>query len=106
MAKQSGFLPKIEARHQRELEEAELNTLRFTRQVMSDATAIALNDVLGLGADRIKKVLDAISENYSDIADLVNNDTDDQEYSWSALDRKLKQICGEYFVPFEERYSQ
>lgn len=106
MAKPSGFLAKIEARHQRELEEAELNTLRFTRQVMSDATAIALNDVLGLGADRIKKVLDAISENYSDIADLVNNDTDDQEYSWSALDRKLKQICGEYFVPFEERYSQ
>lgn len=106
MAKPSGFLAKIEARHQRELAEAELNTLRFTRQVMSDATAIALNDVLGLGADRIKKVLDAISENYSDIADLVNNDTDDQEYSWSALDRKLKQICGEYFVPFEERYSQ
>ena len=104
--KQSGFLAKIEARHKRELAEAELNTLRFTRQVMSDATAIALNDVLGLGADRIKKVLDAISENYSDIADLVNNDTDDQEYSWSALDRKLKQICGEYFVPFEERYSQ
>ena len=106
MAKQSDWLKRLYAKFEREKQEAELNTLRFTRQVMSDATAIALNDVLGLGADRIKKVLDAISENYSDIADLVNNDTDDQEYSWSALDRKLKQICGPYFISFEERYSQ
>ena len=75
--KQSGFLAKIEARHQRELEEVELATLRFTRQVMMDATC----------------------------ADLINADTDDQDYSWTVLDKKLKQICGEYFVPFEERYK-
>ena len=103
--KQSGFLAKIEARHQRELEEAELATLRFTRQVMMDATCIALNEVCGFGADRIKRVIDAVAENYSEFADLINADTDDQDYSWTVLDKKLKQICGEYFVPFEERYK-
>ena len=104
--KQSGFLAKIEARHQRELEEAELNTLRFTRQVMMDCTAIALNEKCGFGPERIKAIMDAVSENYSEFADLINADTDDQDYSWSKLDKKLKQICGPYFVPFEERYSQ
>lgn len=104
--KQSGFLAKIEARHQRELEEAELNTLRFTRQVMMDCTAIALNEKCGFGPERIKAIMDAVSENYSEFADLINADTDDQDYSWSKLDKKLKQICGPYFMPFEERYSQ
>ena len=104
--KQSGFLAKIEARHQRELEEAELNTLRFTRQVMMDCTAIALNEKCGFGPERIKAIMDAVSENYSEFADLINADTDDQDYSWSKLDKKLKQICGPYFSPFEERYSQ
>ncbi len=106
MAKQSGFLAKIEARHQRELEEAELNTLRFTRQVMMDCTAIALNEKCGFGPERIKAIMDAVAENYSEFADLINADTDDQDYSWTKLDKKLKQICGPYFVPFEERYSQ
>ena len=104
--KQSGFLAKIEARHQRELEEAELNTLRFTRQVMMDCTAIALNEKCGFGPERIKAIMDAVSENYSEFADLINADTDDQDYSWTKLDKKLKQICGPYFMPFEERYSQ
>ena len=103
--KQSGFLAKIEERHQRELEEVELATLRFTRQVMMDATCIALNEVCGFGADRIKRVIDAVAENYSEFADLINADTDDQDYSWTVLDKKLKQICGDYFVPFEERYK-
>ncbi len=106
MAKQSGFLAKIEARHQRELEDAELNTLRFTRQVMMDCTAIALNEKCGFGPERIKAIMDAVAENYSEFADLINADTDDQDYSWTKLDKKLKQICGPYFVPFEERYSQ
>ena len=104
--KQSGFLAKIEARHQRELEEAELNTLRFTRQVMMDCTAIALNEKCGFGPERIKAIMDAVSETYSEFADLINADTDDQDYSWTKLDKKLKQICGPYFMPFEERYSQ
>lgn len=103
--KQSGFLAKIEARHKREMEEVELATLRFTRQVMLDAMCIALNEVCGFGADRIKRVVDAVSERYADLADLINNDTDDQDYSWTKLDQKLKQICGEHFVPFEERYK-
>lgn len=102
--KQSGFLAKIEARHKREIEEAELNTLRFTRQVMMDCVAIALNEVCGFGPERIKNIMDAVAENYAQFADLINADTDDQDYSWEVLDRKLRQICGEYFVPMEERY--
>jgi len=102
--KQSGFLAKIEARHRRELEEVEVSTLRFTRQLMMDCTAIALNEVCGFGPERIKNIMEAVSENYGEFYDLVNNDTKDQDYSWQVLDRKLRQICGEYFVPMEERY--
>lgn len=105
MAKQSAFLKKLYDQFEREKQEAELATLRFTRQIVLDCTAIALNDVCGFGADRIKKVIDAIAENYADYADMINEDTEDQDYSWTKLDQRLKQICGEYFVPFEERYK-
>ena len=106
MAKQSDWLKRLYAKFEREKQEAELSTLRFTRQVMMDCTAIALNEKCGFGPERIKAIMDAVSENYSEFADLINADTDDQDYSWSKLDKKLKQICGPYFVPFEERYSQ
>ena len=102
MSKQNSFLARIEARKEAE----KLQTLRFTRQVMMDCMAIALNDVCGFGADRIKKVVDAVSENYCEFADIVNADTADQEYAWAKMDRKLSQICGEYFVPWEERYGR
>jgi len=102
--KQSGFLAKIEERHKRELADVELSTLKFTRQLMMDCTAIALNEKCGFGPERIKNIMDAVAENYADFADLINADTDDQDYSWEVLDRRLRQICGEYFVPMEERY--
>lgn len=42
---------------------------------------------------------------YEAYADLWNADTQDTEYSRGKLDQKLKQICGDYFVPWEERYG-
>lgn len=106
MAKQSAFLAKIQEKHERELQEVELSTLRFTRQIMMDCVAIALNEKCGFGPERIKTIMDAVAENYAQFADIINADTDDRDYSWTKLDKKLKQICGPYFMPFEERYSQ
>jgi hypothetical protein len=100
--KKNSFLARMEA--QKEAEKIQI--LRFTRQVIMDCMAIALNDVCGFGAKRIKEDMDAVAENYCEYADMINADTADQEYSWATLDRKLQQICGEYFVPWEERYGQ
>ena len=99
--KQSAFLARLEAQKERE----KLATLRFTRQLMIDCSTVALNNVFGFGADRLKKFADEVARVYENYADLINEDTADEEYSWESLDKKLKQICGENFTPWEERYK-
>lgn len=102
--KQSGYLTKIESRHQRELAEVELTTHRFTRQMMVDLSYIALNKAFGFGSERLQKYANALKDVYSEYADLWNADDADTEYSRATLDAKLKQIFGDDFHPWEVRY--
>lgn len=99
--KKSGFLARMDAQKERE----NLATLRFTRQLITDVSVIALNSAFGFGAERLKKFCDEMGRVYEEYADLWNADTHDTEYSRAKLDEKLRQICGEYFVPWEERYG-
>lgn len=99
--KQSGFLARMTAQKERE----KLETLRFTRQLITDMSVIALNNVFGFGAERLKKYADEMLRVYEEYADIWNRDTADTEFSRDKLDQKLRQICGEYFKPWEVRYG-
>ena len=70
----------------------------------ADAALIAANDVLQLGPGRAKEFADAYSQALTEIANMAVDDTKDLEYSKAKLDERLKQICGENFVPWEGRY--
>ena len=104
MSKQNAFLARIEDRVQRE----KRDTQRWTRQLMGDIYAIALNSELGLGAERLESVnmkAAALFDEYAADWNKEMNDTDDTEAARGMLDAKLKQIYGAKFVPWEERYE-
>ena len=92
-------------RVEKQKQEAMVYTHRFTRQMMIDVTMIALNKEFGFGADRLKRFVKTLLGIYGEYADIWNNDTPDTEYAKAKLDEKLKQICGEFFEPWEERYG-
>lgn len=98
------MLAKIEAKHQREL-----NFFRtFTIQQCMDMAMIALNDKFGFGAERLDQFETAFYDVFREYATNTIEDakTDkDIEYTKGSLDRKLQQIMGEHFVPWEERYG-
>lgn len=77
----------------------------FMRQLMFDLSCIALNETEGFGYDRISRFADKLIALHDEYAIIFNGDTKDQEYSKSVLDRRLQQIAGERFIPWEERYD-
>lgn len=104
MSKQNAFLARIEARINRE----KMETQRFTRQLMADLVAVALNTEFGLGADRLEQFNNKLAALFDEYAGAWNDemdDTKDAEYARDKLDAKLKQIYGDKFVPWAERYD-
>ena len=99
--KKDPLLAKIEARHELELK----ITRDVTRQDMTDCAMIALNKAYGFGPERNKKFLDALNETINEVADLVQSDTPDKEYSIEKFEELVKQVCGDRYSPREVRYG-
>ena len=81
----------------------------MTLQLAQDAAMIAANEVLQMGPGRAKEFAMAFTEAVNDIGTMMFEDQmDDPEfvYTKARVDRRLKEICGENFVPWEERYGQ
>lgn len=81
------MLAKIQARHEAEMRELRL----FTIQFCADMMLIAANEALG--AEYSEKTLEDAKWDKS------------IDYSKGDLDRKLQQIMGKHFRPWEERYG-
>ena len=79
--------------------------IRFMRQLMADLLVIVLHDQFRFSRSQIIKALDALTALHDEFAVIFNGDTKDQEYSRSVLDRRLQQIAGDKFIPWEERYG-
>lgn len=102
--KPNPMLAKLEARHQAELSAARL----FAVQQSKDIMLIAANVAFGFGPDRAKKLGDAFDEVWREYAAMTVNDAKDDKEIWytkAKIDDLLKDICGEHFVPWEERYG-
>lgn len=79
-------------------------------QIDMDALALCLNDpeVMGpkntMGAERIARLLEAVHKQSEELVSIANNDPE-RDYLVARLDRKLKEIMGDQFAPFEVRYE-
>lgn len=77
-------------------------------QMCCDSALIAANDVFGAGPVRAKRFQDVFQRTVNEIAKMtVDGAKDDEEivYVKDKLDQRLKQICGDEFRPWEERYQ-
>ncbi len=103
MPKPNAFLAKMQAK-------AEIECAlqrRFTLQQAADMMLIAANEAFGFGPDRLHRLLLAYQNAWGEYADLAWDDAKsdkDIEYTRAKIDEKLKQICGEHFMPWDERY--
>lgn len=77
--------------------------LQLHARIALDAAAIAANDVFNMGPARAKSFRDAYETTYNEILDLIVRD--DAVYAFEVLDRRLKTIVGDEFVPWDERYK-
>lgn len=96
------------ARIRREQAVAMYNARLFTIQLCKDIMLIAANDEFGFGRDRLKRLSDAFDAVMMENAEMVLEDSkSDQElwYSKEKLDQRLKELCGDDFVEWEERYK-
>ena len=98
------MLAKIQSRHEMEL----AFQRRFTIQQCADMMLIAANAEFGFGADRLNRLEEVFFSVFTEYADMAIEDGKDDPdivYTRDKLDRKLKQIMGPHFRPWEERYG-
>lgn len=104
---------KATAQAYRERREAERTALEkfnrfFTMQQMMDFVLIAAADEFGFGPDRLKRLNERAMQVATEYSTLLLEDVEgdrDFEYTKAVIDRKLKQVCGENFEPWEVRYN-
>lgn len=103
------LLRRIEAKYAAHYAALYQAKMRMTLQIAQDAAMIAANEVLQMGPGRAKEFSLAFTEAVNDIGKMMFEDQqDDKEfvYTKARVDRRLKEICGENFEPWEERYGQ
>lgn len=108
MARQSGLLKRMKAESEAKASAATWKNLMTACQIATDAAVFAASDVFQLGPGRAGKFIEAIGRYTNEIAALLVEDAKaDQEYIYTRekVDARLKQICGDNFVPWEERYN-
>lgn len=89
------------------LAEQQAESRRVHTQMCLDAAMIAANEVFNMGPTRAKAFADAFSSALREIATMTVQDGKSDKQLWftkTKLDERLKQICGENFQPWEERY--
>lgn len=74
-------------------------------QMAKDAATLAAHEVFKMGPGRAPLFSAAFDAALREIASLTVEDTPDMEYTKAKLDDRLKEICGDSFVPWEERYG-
>ena len=102
--KRSGYLQRVQNDVNRQLAESR----SIHTQMCLDAAMIAANEVFNMGPIRAKAFADAFSFALTEIATMTISDGKTDKELWftkSKLDERLKQICGDNFQPWEERYK-
>ena len=85
-----------------------LGKMDTLQQLCVDAAFLAAADVFGMGPGRCGRFGTAMMDYLHEMARLIAGDAagdPDLEYTKETVDRRLRQICGEKFEPWEERYK-
>ena len=101
MPKNNAFLTAVDRRANQII----METRHIHTQMCLDAAMIAANEVFNMGPSRVEAFCNAFSDALVSIAKMTVSDTPDMEYTKAKLDQRLKQICGDKFQPWEERYK-
>lgn len=107
MPKPSHMLRQMNAKNEAKYALEFQRKMDILLQMCCDAALIAVNDVFGAGPTRAQRFRKAFQDNVNEIARMtVDAAKDDDEivYVKAKLDERLKQICGDEFKPWEERY--
>jgi len=99
--KQSGLVKRENAAYLKGIRDGH----RFMRQLMADFACIVLHDSFKFSRSQINRFYDEMTALHDEYAVVFNGDTRDQEYSKEVLDRRLRKIAGDMFIPWEERYG-
>lgn len=98
MKPRNAYLAKKEANAK-----ARLNReLAIHVQIGADAAALAANEVFHMGPTRAAEFHAAYAKAYMEIVNAINDDSD---LAFARLDRRLKQIFGDNFQPYNVRYG-
>lgn len=98
--RQSNYIARVRAAARKQV--TELHGIHT--QMCLDAAIVAANEVLDLGPTRVKAFVEEFSDALMAIAKMGVEDTQDMEFTKTKVDARLKEICGENFVPWDERY--
>ena len=74
----------------------------------AERKSIAANAEFGFGPERLKRLSDAYDATFMEYATVTLDDAKSDKQLWytkGKVDQELKRICGEHFVPWEERYG-
>lgn len=78
-------------------------------QQSADAFYMAAADMFHMGPGRCERFGQLAMQYLDEIATLINSDYEDDKaltYSIAKIDRRMKQICGDKFEPWEVRYGK
>lgn len=105
MAKNSGYLARLQAQKNEEIEYYR----RFSLQWCADAAILAAHEVFQRRGEKIAAFYNAFVKYANQIAEMTMKDAKDDkhiDYTKGTLDKRLLEILGEeYFRPWEERYD-
>lgn len=103
MAKKNAYLAQIQAHVNEQMHFQR----KFTTQWCADAAILAANEVFGRRGEKLVEFNNAFVRISHEIADMTLDDARDDrslEYTKAKLDARLKELLGDAFIPWEERY--
>lgn len=74
-------------------------------QMSKDAAMLEAHEVFKMGPGRAPAFSEAFDQALREISQFTVEDTPDMEYTKAKLDARLREICGDGFAPWEERYG-
>lgn len=107
MPKPNKVLREMNARNEAKYQMKFDRRMHSLMQLCCDAAVLSAHDELGMGAGRAERFVQTMQMYILEISKLINSDAADPdlEYTKAKVDGKLKQICGDKFSPWDERYG-
>lgn len=108
MSKRSGLLLRMNAKNKLQYAMRLDKEIDILRQMCIDSAFMAANDVFQMGPGRCEQFGQAMTEYLMEMSSMMLEDAKsdkDLAYTQEKVDQRLKKICGDKFVPWEERYG-